>query len=107
MWRKCNLFFGFITCGASGKETAAKIGDLRDSTDLGLIPGWGRSPGLGKGNPFQYSYLVNPMDRANLWATICRVAKSWVSQKQISTGIQFKVFQCIISLNVKIAAAIY
>ena len=31
--------------------------------DVGLIPGWGRSPGEGHGNPFQYSCLENPMDR--------------------------------------------
>jgi len=31
-------------------------------TDTGLIPGWGRSPGIGKGNPCQYSCLENPID---------------------------------------------
>ena len=31
--------------------------------DLGLIPGWGRSPGEGNGNPLQYCCLENPMDR--------------------------------------------
>jgi len=30
--------------------------------DLGVIPGWGRSPGEGNGNPLQYSWLKNPMD---------------------------------------------
>ena len=38
--------------------------------DPGSIPGWGRSPGEGNGNPFQYSYLENPMDRGGWWATI-------------------------------------
>ena len=31
--------------------------------DMGLIPVWGRSPGKRNGNPFQYSWLINPMDR--------------------------------------------
>ena len=31
--------------------------------DMDLIPGWGRSPGVENGNPFQYSFLGNPMDR--------------------------------------------
>ena len=34
-----------------------------DARDVGLIPGFGRSPGEGNGNPLQYSYLGNPMDR--------------------------------------------
>ena len=42
------------------KNPPANAGDRRDS---GLIPGWGRSPGGGHGNPLQYSYLENPMDR--------------------------------------------
>ena len=39
-----------------GKESASNAGDL------GLIPGWGRSPGEENGNPLQYSCLENPMD---------------------------------------------
>ena len=41
----------------SGKETAS------NARDLGLIPGLERYPGDGNGNPLQYSYLENPMDR--------------------------------------------
>ena len=44
--------------------------------DVGLIPGSGRSPGGGHGNPLQYSYLEKPMDRGAWWATVHRVAKS-------------------------------
>ena len=44
--------------------------------DAGSIPGSGRSPGGGNGNPFQYSYLGNPMDRGAWWATVHGVAKS-------------------------------
>ena len=42
----------------------------------GLIPGLGRSPGGGHGNPLQYSCLGNPMDRGAQWATVCGVARS-------------------------------
>ena len=44
--------------------------------DLGSIPGSGRSPGEGNGNPLQYSCLENPVDRGAWWATVHRVAKS-------------------------------
>ena len=43
--------------------------------DVGSIPGWGRSPGEGNGNPLQYSCLENPMDRGAWQATVIRVAK--------------------------------
>ena len=46
--------------------------------DLGLIPGWGRSPGEGNGNPLQYSCLENPMDGGAWWATVHGVAKSQI-----------------------------
>ena len=44
--------------------------------DMGLIPGLGRSPGEGTGNPLQYSYLGNPRDRGAGQATVHGVAKS-------------------------------
>ena len=44
---------------------------------LGLIPGSGRSPGGGIGNPLQYPCLENPMDRGEWWAIAHGVAKSW------------------------------
>ena len=44
--------------------------------DMGLIPGSGRSPGEGHGNPLQYSCLENPMDRGAWWATVRGVTKS-------------------------------
>ena len=45
--------------------------------DLGSIPGSGRSPGGGHGNPLQRSCLENPMDRGARWARAHRVRKSW------------------------------
>ena len=44
--------------------------------DLGSIPGLGRFPGEGNGNPLQYSGLENTMDRRAWWATVHGVAKS-------------------------------
>ena len=47
-----------------------------DAGDIGSIPGSGRSPGAGNGNPLQYSRLENPMDRGAWAATVHGVAKS-------------------------------
>ena len=44
--------------------------------DPGSITGSGRSPGGARGNPLQYSYLENPMDREAWWATVHRVTKN-------------------------------
>ena len=52
----------------SGKDSARRAGDP------GLIPGWGRSPGEGKGHPLQYSCLENPRDRGAWQATVHGVA---------------------------------
>ena len=59
-----------LPCGSDGKEFACNAGDL------GLIPGLGRSPGGGHGNPLQYSCLENPMDSGAWWATVQGVTKS-------------------------------
>ena len=55
-------------------ESVANAGDLGDR---GSVPGLGRSPGEGNGNPLQYSCLENPMDRGAWWATVHVLAKSW------------------------------
>ena len=59
------------------KNLSANSGDVRD---MGMIPGSGRSPGGGHGNPLQYSCLENLMDRGAWWATVHQVTKS---QKQL------------------------
>ena len=56
--------------GASGKESPAHKGDT------GLIPGLGRSPGGGQGNPLQWSCLENPIDSRAWRAMVHRVTKS-------------------------------
>ena len=58
------------------KNPPANAGDIRDR-DVGSIPGVGRSPGEGHGNPLQYSCLKNPMDNGAWQAIVHRVAKSW------------------------------
>ena len=59
-----------LTCGSEVKASACNMGDL-DS-----IPGLGRSPGEGNGNPLHYSCLENPMDGGAWQATVHAVAKS-------------------------------
>ena len=49
-----------------------------DISHVGLIPELGEYPGKGNGNPFQYSCLVNPIDRGARGATVHGVAKSWI-----------------------------
>ena len=56
--------------GAEVKASACNAGDL------GSIPGLGRSPGKGNGNPLQYSCLENPMDGEAWWAIVHGIAKS-------------------------------
>ena len=53
------------------KDLPARAGDERDA---GSIPGLGRSPGGGHGNPLQYSCLENPTERGACWATVRGVA---------------------------------
>ena len=64
------------------KNPPANAGDKRD---VGSIPGLGRSPNEGNGNPLLYFCLENPRDRAVWWAAVQRVAKSSTRLKQLST----------------------
>ena len=50
--------------------------NARDISDVGSIPGLGRSPGGGHGNPLQYPCLGNPVGRGTWQATVRRAAKS-------------------------------
>ena len=81
---------GFLG-GASAKESDCHCSRHRDA---GLVPGLGGSPGGGPGNPLQYSYLENPMDRGARRATAHRVAKSWTRLKQLSTHNTRILFSC-------------
>ena len=72
--------------GSSGgsvvKNLPANSGDVED---VGLIPGLGRSPGGGNGNPLQYFCLENPMDREAWWSMFMgsqRVRHNWVTEHE-------------------------
>ena len=58
--------------GSGSKEFACIVGDL------GSISGLGRARGGGHGNPFQYFYLENAMDRGSWWDAVHGVIKSWM-----------------------------
>jgi len=73
VYSKVTQFYIQASGGSDGKESAFKAEDIRDA---GWIPGSGRSPGKGNGNPLQYSCLENPMDRGAGGATVLGVAKS-------------------------------
>ena len=55
------------------KNLPSNAGDIGDA---GSIPGLGKYPGVGNGNPLQYPCLENPMDRGSWWAIVQGVAKS-------------------------------
>ena len=65
-----------------GKKSACNAGD---AGGMSLIPGSGRSPGRGHGNPLQYSFWENAMDRGAWQATVHGVAKSCTWLKWLST----------------------
>ena len=78
---------GHIPSGSESEESACNSGDP------GPIPGSGRSPGGGHGNPFQYSCLENRMDRGAWRATVHGVTNSQTWLKQLSTH------TCILNAN--------
>ena len=62
--------------------------------DLGSIPGLGRSPEEGNGNPLQYSCLENPIGKGAWWATVRGVTKSWTRLSNFTfTYIQWNITQ--------------
>ena len=69
-----------MPCSIRASQVALLVENLRANTgdlrDMGSVPGLGRSHEGGHGNPLQFSYLENPMDRAAWRATVHRVTKS-------------------------------
>ena len=76
------------------KNPPPSAGDIRD---LGSIPGPGRSPGGGHGNPLQCSCLENPMDRGAWRVMVHGVTKSWTRLKRLSThaGESFRFWETV------------
>ena len=71
------LYFWVILIYLLGFPSASEVkASACNVGDLGLIPGSGRSPGEGNGNPLEYSCLGNSMDGGTWWPTVHRVAKS-------------------------------
>ena len=75
--------------GINSNESAC---EAEDTGDMGSIPGLGRSPGEGNGNPFQYSCLGNPMDRRAWRAIVHGAAKSRTQLDHV-----FYSFSCLLA----------
>ena len=82
--KHCSYFLCFLG-GSDGKVSAYNAGDL------GSIPGLGRSPRGGHGNPLQYSCLENSMDWGAWWATVHGVAKSWTWLRDFTSLMFYRV----------------
>ena len=81
------------------KNLLANAGNIRETAS---VPGLGRSPGEGHGDPLQYSCLENPMDRGAWWATVHRVTKSWIRLKRLSTDAHRKFKSSVKGMNAMI-----
>ena len=79
--RQISLWKQVLHWWLSGKESTC---NARDSGNVGLIPGSGRSPGGGPGNPLEYPCLENPMDSRAQCTVVYRVAKSQTRLKKLS-----------------------
>ena len=81
--------------GSDGKVNAYSIGDL------GSIPGLGRSPGEGNGNPLQYSCLENPLDRGAWWVTkgLQRVGHNWATNLTSTQSFRFLLWKIRVKIS--------
>ena len=70
------------------KNLPASAGDARD---VGLIPELGRSPGVGNGNPLQYSCLENLMDGGAWWSAVHGGTKSWARLSTLTTTLHISL----------------
>ena len=91
--------------GSAGKESTCNPGDEGDACS---IPGWGRSPGGGHGNPLQYPCLKNSTERGAWWATVHRIIKSQTQLKHRSThtGTPFRKQWIISRINMSFFVAV-
>ena len=91
------------------QNSPAIAGDVRD---VGSIPGWGRPPGGGHGNPVQYSCLENPMNRG-AWPGYSSMSTHWLTAVHrvtknrmllndgVNTHIQIIAYTCVRNFHVK------
>ena len=75
--------------------------------DPGSIPGWGRSPGEGNGNPLQYYCLKNPMDRGAWQATVHGVAKESDRTERLHFHFQKVIIEIVALKSVMFVDAFY
>ena len=74
--------------------------NARDAGDMGSVPGSGRCPGAGHGNPFQYSCLENHMDRG-AWRTIVvsqRISHDWAPMRGMAKSVPMNQFSTVLIL---------
>ena len=78
---ECMYIYVGFPGGTVVKNLPASAGDTGDTRDMGSVSGSRRYPGIGKGNPYQYSCLGNSMDRGAWPATVQEVTESqtWLS----------------------------
>ena len=85
------------------KNPLANAGNVRD---VGSIPGSGRSPGGGHGNPLQHSCLGNPIDKGSWQATVHRGAKDWTRLRKLDTqqvvSFKFKIQKEVIPGDIEL-----
>ena len=75
---------GYLRGSPQGVLVVKNLPDIPgDIIDAGQIPGLGRFPAGGHGNPLQYSCLENPMDRGTPRAIVNGVTKSWIGQNKL------------------------
>ena len=74
LWKNPDITFWSTQHYTWASQVALVVKNLL--ANAGLIPGSGRSPGEGNGNPLQHSCLENPMDRRAWWSTVHGVAQS-------------------------------
>ena len=81
---KKSIFYSWVWVFPGGSQ-------VKNAGDTGLIPGLGRSPGVGNGNPLQYSFLGNSMNRGAWWATVCGFSKSQTRLSEHKSTIEYIV----------------